>query len=90
MVFPTATQTEDAHAIIDHQLIIDTVAALRRTVLVAAVVIAVDVQKACSSQNLRSFGKKSSGGMMEPPQPWIGSRTKAATCPVVDSLMKVS
>ncbi len=36
-----------------------------------------------SSQNLRSLGKKSSGGMTEPPQPWIGSSTKPATSPTV-------
>ena len=43
-----------------------------------------------SSQNFLNLGKKSSGGMMDPPQPWMGSRTNAAIWFVVDSLIKVS
>ncbi len=35
------------------------------------------------SQYSRSLGKKSSGGMTEPAQPWIGSSTKPATSPTV-------
>ena len=44
----------------------------------------------CRSQKARSLGKKSSGGKMEPPQPWAGSSTKAATLPAVPSRMKAS
>ncbi len=37
----------------------------------------------CLSHSFRSFGKKSSGGITDPPHPWMGSSTKAATCPAV-------
>ncbi|KPK79084.1 MAG: hypothetical protein AMJ81_13815 [Phycisphaerae bacterium SM23_33] len=43
-----------------------------------------------SSQKARRAGKKSPGGMTVPAQPWMGSSTKAATCPVVPSRMNWS
>ena len=44
----------------------------------------------CRSQKARSLGKKSSGGKIEPPHPWAGSSTKAATLPAVPSRMNSS